>query len=335
MKNEILSIVIPTVKYSKYIDKTLKSCIEHNLSDSFEIIVSVNNSSFEEFENCKYFNNKFITWKCLHEETIPMDESINRALEFATCDWVFILSDDDCISNKFLEGIDLNRLSINSLYATRINIIDEKDQIVSVGKKYGKGVYSADEAMDLFFRKNIHNHISLLVFNKKLLEKTGKFKIQGYPNGYYIDTVFHGKALANCDYLYTADNIVFSRRESSTQGSSKFYFDKEVNDYFNIIVDAYFEDENFKKEALKRYGSREAFYTKMIQDRFYTEWSKLNKPVYNKSLKKKLEFLYKHLRYWNTGIGFKFYSFIYILKFELVKILPQSVKNKIKKLLGR
>lgn len=335
MNNYTLSIVIPTVKYTSNFDKTLLSCLNLDLNFEFEILVSVNNSSFKDFKSSKYFNDENIVWKCIEKETIPMPDSINKAIEFSSGEWIFILSDDDLILEGFLSEVNLLNLSEKSLYATRINIIDENDNFVRENLKYSKEVYSRQEALDLYFKFKIHNHISLLVFHRNLIDKKNIFRLMGYPNGYYIDTVFHGKALANCDYLYTAEKVVFSRRESSTQGSSKFYFNKELNDYFNTIVDAYFEDEIFKEEVLTRYDSREAFYKKMMQNRFYTEWSKLNKPVYNKSIKKKFEFLYKHTMYWNTGIGFKFYTLLYLMRFELVKNLPQSVKNQIKKLLGR
>lgn len=335
MNSCILSIVVPTVKYSSYFDETINSCLNLKLPYKFEIVVSVNNKDFSDFKNSIYFKNDKIIWKCLRKNTIPMADSINQAIEYSKGEWIFVLSDDDLILEDFLAEIDLLTLSKQSLYATRINIIDDKGNVIRENKQYTKKVYSTQEAVELFMKNQIHNHISLLVFHTSLLKRIGKFKLMGYPNGYYIDTVFHGKALANCDYLYTADKIVFSRRESSTQGSAKFYFDKEVNDYFNVIVDTLFEDANFKIEALKRYGTKKAFYKRMIENRFYTEWSKLNKSIYNKSFKKELEFLYKHMIYWNTGIVFKFHSIFYVFKYELIKHLPQSVKNRLKKLLGR
>lgn len=335
MNNYILSIVIPTVEYSLYFEKTLQSCFNLKLAYEFEIVVSVNNRSYGEFSNSRYFNNAKITWNCIERETIPMADSINEAIKLSTGEWIFILSDDDIILPNFLQNIDLLELSNKSLYATRINIINEDDDLIRENKSYDSKIYNQDEALELFFQNKIHNHISLLVFHKSLLIQIGGFKLMGYPNGYYIDTVFHGKALANCDFLYTSENIVFSRRESSTQGSSKFYFDKEVNNYFKIIVNDFFNNKNFREKALKKYKRKECFYRRMIQNRFYTEWTKLNKPIYNKSLTKKIIFFYKYLLYWNTGTFFKLYSFVYILRFEILKRLPQSIKNKLKKLLGR
>lgn len=331
MNNKHLAIVIPTVRYTEYFDKTLQSCLNLKLEYEIEIIVSVNNCNFERFVESKYFNDKKITWKCIGSETIPMADSINRAIGFSSADWIFILSDDDLILDGFMAGVDLVSQSKSFLYATRINIIDENGSLIRDNSNYQKKVYGSDEAIELFFEGKIHNHISLLLFHRDLLKKVGDFKLYGYPNGYYIDTVFHGKALANCEHLYTAEQVVFSRRETSTQGSSKFYFDKKVNGYFNIIVDDFFKDDKFKDAALKKFGTKSKFYKFMIQKRFYTEWSKLNKPVYNQSQIKKMNFLINYFLYWNTGHYFKYLSVLYILKLQLRKCIPQTLIHFLKK----
>jgi len=335
MNNPILSIVIPTVQYTKYLDETIESCLDLNLSINIEVIVSVNNESIESYNQSKYFQNSNIIWKCLETIPVNMADSMNRAISFATADWLFVLSDDDLILDGFLDGIDIDKLSTNSLYATRINIINNNNEVQRENPAYSKLRYSKEEALNLFFDKKFHNHISLFLFNKKLFYKIKKFQLMGYPNGYYMDTVFHGKILANCDYVYTSDKVVFSRRESSTQGSSKFYFEKEINDYFMKIVDSYFEDENFKIEALKRFKSKKNFYRYMIQNRFYTEWGKLHKSVYNKSIKKKFEFLYKFFMYWKTGVRFKMYIIFYLVAWKTKKSIPKAIKISIKKYLGK
>ena len=332
MKSKI-SIIIPTYKFNNYLDKAIQSCLELDYIEP-NIFVNINSDS-KDFEQSLYWNNDKVKWRYKDIPTNKMYESWNDAIDNSYGEWIFLLSDDDILHNNFCKDIDINKFSPDSIYITRINIIDENSNFMSENKCYLQKEFTKEEILNSFFQNKIHNHLSLMLFSRKLYEKIGKFSFAGYPNGYYLDTVFHGKAFANCDLVYAAEEIVFSRRESSFQESAKFYFDKEVNDYFNIIVDAYFEDENFKKEALKRYGSRKAFYKKMIQDRFYTEWSKLNKPVYNKSFKKKIEFLYKHMRYWNTGIGFKIYSFLYLFIFKAIQMMPLTTKNKIKNLLGK
>lgn len=327
--NNSISIVIPTVNYNEYIDRTIDSCLNLDYI-KLEIIVSINNINVEGFKRSKHFENPKIRWECINKKTVPMHESVNNAISYASNEWLFILSDDDILVNGIFKEIDLNTFSTSTLYSTRINIIDENDAVVRENSKPKKEILTSLEAFELYFNNKIHHHISLFLFHKSMYRKVKKIVFAGYPNGYYIDTIFHGKLIANCDQIIMAQNIVFSRRESSTQGSAKFYFDQDVNDYFKIIVDELFKDEKFKHEALRRYGSKEKFYRKMIQDRFYTEWTKLHNPVYKQPFSKKLELLYNHILYWNTGKKFKFFSVVYILLFGTKKIIPQSLRENIK-----
>lgn len=326
-----ISIVIPTVKYNEYLDSAIESCFTISHIE-VEIIVSINGLTSEGFEKSKFYNNPLVVWKCSNKKTAPMHESINNAIGYATSDWLFILSDDDIILDGFLKNIDLKGFLDTNLYSTRINIIDETGKVISETPNYNKSYYEKEEALNLFFTQQLHHHISLFVFHKDMYKKCGPFSFTGYKNGYYIDTVFHGKIIANCNKIYASSNIVFSRRETSTQGSAKFYFNKEVNEYFNIIVEAFFKDDCFQYEALKRYGSKKAFYRKMLQYRFFTEYSKLNMKTYNQKASKKIEFLIKQL-YWNTGLKFKLLSFLYAFKMEMFPSIP--VKNIFLKLIRR
>lgn len=327
MNNE-LSIIIPTHKYTKYLDKAISSCLSLKFVNS-NVFVNINSSS-KDFEQSSFWNDERIQWRYIEKTTPLMYESINNAVDNSYGDWLFILSDDDVVHDNFLKEIDLNSFTYQSIFLTRTNIIDEYDNVVRTSEKYTKNLYTKGEAMEMFFNLKIHNHLSLMVFSRELFQKVKKFCYTGYPNCYYLDTVFHGKAIANSDQIFTSNEVMFSRRESSFQGSSHFYFGEEVNTYFDIIVNAFFEDKKFKKEALKRYGSKENFFIKMLQNRFKSVWYKLNKPIYNKSITKKIEFVYKHIYCWNTGIPFKIYSFLFLLKVEISKIIPEPIKIKIR-----
>ena len=326
-KSEI-SIVIPTVRYTKYLDKAISSCLNLKYVKA-KIFVNINSSS-KDFEQSLYWKEKEIHWRYIEKPTPIMIESINDALDNSRGKWLFILSDDDILHDNFLKGIDLNKFTNHSLFLTRINIINEDDILVRTNSEYTKNIYTKNEAMNMFFDLKIQNHLSLMVFSRELYEEIGKFCYSGYPVGYYNDTIFHGKAIANSDHIFTSKEVMFSRRESSFQGSSRFYFGKEVNTYFDVIVNAFFKDDKFRLEAIKRYSSKEKFFRKMLQNRFKSVWYKLNKPVYNKSITKKIEFLFKHIYYWNTGIYFKIYSFFFLLKVEISRIIPESIKMKIR-----
>ncbi len=327
----IFSIIIPTVKYSIYLDEAIKSCLDADVEAY--IVVCVNNKSFNGFENSIYFNSSYVKWECFGEATVPMQDSWNKAIDLIDANWIFILSDDDIIHKKFLGGIDLNKLDYHSLYTTSVEIINKNGEFIRTSNELEKNIYLGNEIIQLFFNNKLHHHLSLFVFHKKLFDLCGGYEFTGYPNGYYLDTVLHGKMMANCNAMIVSELPVFSRREFADQASAKFYFDN-VNEYFYIIVEALFCDKKFKDLAVIKYKTKKLFYRKMIQDRFFTEWSKLNKNIFNNSYRRKIIFLYKYLFFWKAGAFFKMTSFFYVFLFPLKELLPKSLLFHIKKYLG-
>lgn len=316
-KNEI-TIVIPTVEYNDYIDEAISSCLSLENVNS-RVFININSESTN-FIKSKFWKDKRVSWRYNEKPGCSMYENVNDAIKHSVGKWLFILSDDDIILPNFLSGTSLTKFNLNDLYLTRINIIDENSTEKSVNKPFQKNEYTSDEMMSIYFDKSIQHHLSLLLFSRDMYNKIGGFTEElGYPNGYYGDTIFHGKMFSNCNTCYVSSEVVFSRRETSTQGSAKFYFNN-VNEYFNVIVNALFDDERFEKNALKRYSTRKKFYRSLIQDRFRIEYSKLSNKTFNKSYKRKVHFIFKQLS-WNTGISFKLISPFRIIKYELINLL--------------
>jgi len=313
-----LSIVIPTVKYTKYLDKAISSCLNLKYVEP-KIFVNINSSS-KDFEQSSFWNDQRVQWRYINKTTSIMIESINDAVDNSDGNWLFILSDDDVLHHNFMKDVDFNNMTKQSIFLTRIDVIDVNDTIIRINKNYKKNIYNKDEAMKLFFNHEIHHHLSLMVFSRDLYEKIGKFTFSGYPNGYYNDTIFHGKAIANSDQVFTSKEVMFSRRESSFQGSSLYYFSKEINIYFKVIVDAFFKDENFKKEVLNRYGSKESFSRSEIQHRFDIDFYKFFYPIYNAGIKDKIKFIYSFLFFWDTGIIFKIRCLTYRIVIMYLRI---------------
>ncbi len=327
-----LSIVIPTVNYSEYLDIAIESCLSLNFEK--EIVISVNNLNYDKYKKSCYFNDSRLEWRCIGKKIVPMYESLNYAVSYASKDWVFILSDDDFLHNNFLKGINLEDLDETFLYSTTVNSVNKNGDVIQGASPLKKNEYIDGEIINLFFSNMIHNHLSLFVFNKKNFNKCGKFVFTGYPNSYYLDTVLHGKFMANSSKMIVSREVVVSRRMFSEQASAKFYFDN-VNEYFYTIVETLFSDEKFKNLAITKYKTKHIFHRKMIRDRFFIEWSKLNKIIYNDSWWNKIIFFYKYLFFWNAGFFFKLTSFFYILLFPLKKYLSKSVLNNMKKYLGK
>ena len=322
--NEI-TVVIPTYKYTKYLDKAIASALDLEFV-SATVFVNINSLS-DDYRQSLYWDSEVVNWRYIESPTDLPWESWNDAVNHSVGNWVIVVADDDLLCPNFLEGFDVARFSSETIFLSRLNKIDEHDNILGYGPKYENGQYNGDKSNDLFFLNKVHHHLSLILFSREMYEKVGGFVSGGYPNGYYSDTIFNGKMIVSSSQVVTSNDVMFSRRESSFQDSAKFYFNAEVNNYFTVIVDALFENQGFRNEALDRYIKREVFYKKMLQDRFRTEWFKLNMPMYNKSFSRKVEFFYKHLLYWNTGFKFKILSFLYVIQAEFVNLVPAFVKN--------
>jgi len=99
----ILTIVIPTYNRNEYLLKQCKRLLPQ-LNDSIFLIIMDNNSDYPAQEylikNGLIFdkNVQFIR----HETNIGGDANIARAFEFCHTEWLWILSDDDLISNTAL-----------------------------------------------------------------------------------------------------------------------------------------------------------------------------------------------------------------------------------------
>lgn len=320
-----MSIIIPTVRYSKYLDQAIESCLKIERKLDLEIIVSVNNLSFDGYENSKYFNHSDVRWRCIESVTQPMEKSWELAIGYSSNDWIFLLSDDDVIGSGFLNDIDFDKLTESSLYLTRSQIIDENNIIKGSCFSPSKNFYQKGEILELFFNHKIQDHLSLMVFHKNLYKKIKGFNFAGYPTGLYIDTIFHGKAFANCDQVIIAKDIGFYRRESSIQQSSKFYSDSRVNEFFEIITKAFLKDLEFRKIALSKFKSGNKFKHYLIKHRFFVEWGKLHNPVYKKRISDKLIFYRQFLFYWDVKIIFKIISIFYVFLYPLRVILSKKV----------
>lgn len=316
MRKNKLSIVIPTLFYNKYLDEAIESCFEAKYIEP-DVYVNMNTKS-EGFQKSKYWNSPKVRWRNNEKTNSSMYENVNDAIIHCKGDWLFVLSDDDIILPHFLKGVDLSTLGYNDLYLTRIDIINETGKVIRISKPLLKNMYNSREILDLFFSDQIQHHLSFLVFSRAMYEKVGGFPRNiGYPNGYYGDTIFHGKSFANCNFCYTASEVVFSRRETSTQGSAKFYFDN-VNDYFGLITDEFFSDKKFRDAAIMKYRNKREFCRNLMRQRFRVEYYKLSNSTFNKSWLKKIEFFYKQL-FWDTGVLFKILTPLIMLKHEISK----------------
>lgn len=320
-----ISIIIPTYKFTKYLDQAIESCLNLKYVDP-NIYVNIN-SQDNNFKESIFWSNKKIKWRYIKKTTENQYESVNDAVLNSKGEWIYILSDDDLICSNFLKNIDISNFNQFDIYASRLEIINESNTVVRTQKKYFNAKLNSNEAMNLFFKNKFYNHLSLFVFSRKSFNKIGGYTQGIYPNGYYLDTIFHAKLIANCNNVYFSDEINFKRRETQFQGSSKFYY-HNVNNYFNDLINKYYVDNKLKIKSISYFGSKENHLKNELQNRLKTELIKIFFPIYDISLSSKFSFFYQFLMFWRTGVFFKIkiliaLPFIYI-KIKIRKIITSS-----------
>ncbi|QNI83329.1 nucleotide-diphospho-sugar transferase [Synechococcus sp. RS9907] len=276
-----LSIVIPTVRYMPSLDEAIRSVFD-NVTVDFTINVSVNNQSLDSFLSSRYIDHCDVNWLCTNAQTVPIWDSFNIAVESAGSEWIYILSDDDLILPGFLKGVDLKKKDSGYLYATKIIVEDHMCRRESCSPSQEQ--LNNNNPLDLFFAKQVfHNHISLFVFNIKMFHDVGGFQRRGYPNGYFVDTVFHSHLLANSTHVEVSDGPVFLRKQTSNQGSAKFYLNRIVNSYIHEVVEGFWSNDKCREYLRFVYGNQRIHRKHLFYQRFGTEISKLNNRVYNQS----------------------------------------------------
>lgn len=326
MKVSEISIVIPTVKYSGFLDQAIESALDLKYVHA-NIYINIGSMS-EDFKFSKYWDDTRINWLRVDEDQLDKNTgylmtyaNINDGIKKSSGDWIFILCDDDIIRNDFLKDVIVNELNWQDLYLINFDIIDEENKFLREGEVFQETEISNEKLCAKYLSGKIQNHLSMFVFSRRMWMEVGCFPLTyGYPNGYYGDTIFNGKLLANAQKILVGYGIVFSRRESRNQESSKFFIDKSVNQYFEQITDALMEDEKFKLICIDKYGDKNAFRDDWLFQRFKVELSKIfNKQYINKP--KPTRLLTNVILGWHLKISTKIKVIIYSVGYIPFKIL--------------
>ena len=327
----MLTIVIPTIKYSPYLDLAIKSAYTlQNKCEDIHIHINMNSLS-DEYKKSPFWEDKNIVWRRVDEVFDKMYDSLNDAIKHAKGERFLILSDDDMVKDNLLDNVQLDNLGEFDLFANRVEYIDEFG--TPCGKVEPKKVYrqySSWDCLSLIFNGDFYNHLSSFIFSRTLFDQVGGFKNPGYPNCFYVDEIFHCKIVALAKSVYFNKDVNFSRRESSFQASANFYFDaKDVNLYFEKIINEMFVCEKLKSYLLFRFKTKERLKNKLMEKRFFIELKKLDNELLGERPSR--FFLYKKSIFWDSSASFKCLSLFYVLIWPLNKIVSHKGKLFIKR----
>lgn len=304
----MLSVIIPTTGTTPFLCESMRSAIEHSPPNT-ELVLFINGMTIEELisqqqgTEIEQLLPEFNVSQS--SETLPLFASLNQAVAASSGRVVFLLSDDDRIEPGFFWDPKRFLVTSRSLYAVKHWVIDENSQRIGMSKFPTEDLLRGENVFRAYVKDRFRHNLSLFVFPRDLFDEIGGFRSTGYPNGYFVDTVFHAMILARADFVYCDQNLVFSRRESSFQGSARFYVGREASGFLRKISGILWNDSYTGPRLAEQFKEYEEFRQASVLNRFRSEWKKSLRPVFGKSSWFRLLLAFKFLLFWDLPVGLK------------------------------
>lgn len=278
----MLSIVIPSVHYNPLLDVAIESSL--SIPNS-EVLVSVN-GCLDDYSCSKYRNNSVVRWVEHPGPTVPPFTSFNFAIDNSKGDWIYVLSDDDYIDSSLIpEDLDLDSLDQFDLIHVYKTTVDDNQITLNQEEQYTGNYIDKNALLNQYFNDTMQHHLGKFIFSKIMWGSVDKFVDTGYVNGYYCDTVFNAKLIANSHKIINVQSYGFYKRAHSLQCSAQFYLSpSEVNRNFEIIVNSLVKNSKLNNHIIKRYGDTFSYKKQLIMDRYRIEVGKSMNNIYNTNL---------------------------------------------------
>lgn len=292
--------IIPTLRYSPGIDRAIDSALQYGPS-SGTVLVSVNGVSTDSYRLSPFWNHNRVDWVCRNSEKAPLHQSLNFAIHNSSADWIFLLSDDDALLPGFLDGFDLSRQNVHTLYSTRLRNITEDGKLLGQSRAPSLPELEGAAIRKAFLNNEFRDNLSLFVMSREMFLSTGGYGDTGYPNGYFVDTVLHAKALSRALRVVVAPDPVVLRTTSMTQGSAQFYIGPEAVGFLQTTRDSLWSDEIFRSWISTWIPDEELLLEKLVSERFVTEWAKLGNKQYGSNRHRRISLFVSMMLFWNVS----------------------------------
>lgn len=311
-----LSVVIPTLGWSDYFDESLGSAIEHT-SEETEIVVSLNGCKLAEFGSSRFRSHDKVRWIESSERRVPLHESWNLAVSHASKYWVLLLSDDDYITEGFLDDPEAQLVQEEALYYPRPRIVDAEGVELRLGPA---------PRQDLLFGKHLKHaaldgrflaHASSFVYPRNLWLDVGGYEAVGYPNGFFVDTVFNLKLLGRVRKVYVDHRPVFSRRLSAGHITGEILIGPKVRGYLRSVCDSLWSDQASRNILKLRFRSRNHYLKYIAGIRFITEWNKSVMLLQGDGRQLRLKLFFWSQLSWPLGFAVRFALIVGVLRKNL------------------
>ncbi len=253
------SIVITTYNRINLLKNLLKN-IEKELSGlNYEIIISDNAST----DNTEDFFNKNINKRIKYyrnKQNIGFYKNFLNGLEKATCDIVWLCSDDDDIGEKsfFEEGIEILKQNKADLVFGRLQTKASRESKADIVDMYPfKSTYTKEEYLKDWI--NIRERISSACFlYRRQLFIDAHLNFIDLPfYGGTIDYALHYYIIKHCNKIQFLDKVSYiwtiSQNEKSISGQSRDDLMWQMMNIFAFPLAYFDENKNYDKEFFNNY----------------------------------------------------------------------------------
>ena len=170
-----LSIVIPTIGRNA-LEETIQSVLTQTQMPD-EIIVWDNSGTGAARQNSVYADHPAIQWRTASAQ-MPIIESWNTAVGYCSCDFIYILGDDDLLLPEFVNAVKKELAKGARLIHTEAILIDGDGNILAqpAAGNESKTLPANQFFQDVAVTAKYKIQLGALVFARRDLEKVGKFK---------------------------------------------------------------------------------------------------------------------------------------------------------------
>ena len=239
MKHPKISVCIPVYNGSEFIKIAIDSVLNQSFKD-FELIIVDNQSTDNTVEIIKEYKDDRIKL-FINETNIGMIPNWNKALSYATGDYLKILPADDFIYPKCLELqsaiLDNDKAKRISFVCSSRHIINDAGKVLFVRKFSSKSFEINNfKAFNKVIRAggNILGEGGAVMFRRETQEKVGPFNSDIF---YLLDLDQWFKILLH-GHLYVIADVLSAFRVSSSSASVQVA-DKQKKDYSAFINKIY------------------------------------------------------------------------------------------------
>ncbi len=250
-----LSIIIPVYNLQEYIQETLESCVQQNISSGqYEIICINDGSTDQSVEKIRKYVNAYPNIRLISQKNSGVSAARNRGLAAADGEFVWFVDGDDLIAPDCISKL-CTAMAANQFDIFRFNYKICKKGIKNEAAAFGKYHLCGPESPDYFKYCNLSS-VCCVIYNKKFIQ----IHNVGFRNGmrYSEDVLFNLQLLIRNPVLAISDWEIYYYRQRESSAMHTIHGKK-------FIIDMYFLVQEY--HAMQLQVTREAHWHEILANK--------------------------------------------------------------------